>query len=116
MRLISAKYPELQLPTFKVKFVDGVADVDEETAAAILDYGPDGVRAASDEEPEEDDGQEPHEPPGDGQEPQGDGQPPAVQRPEERAPKADWIAYADTQDPGDHSQLTKAQLVAQYGG
>lgn len=37
-------------------------------------------------------------------------------RPSPRAPKADWVAYADAQDPGDHSEMTKAELVTAYGG
>ncbi|MDX3555288.1 hypothetical protein PV729_26575 [Streptomyces europaeiscabiei] len=35
--------------------------------------------------------------------------------PSQRASKADWVAYADTQDPADHSDMTKAQLIDQYG-
>lgn len=38
------------------------------------------------------------------------------ERPSRRAPRADWVAYADRQDPGDHSEMTKAQLVETYGG
>ncbi|MGW5122974.1 hypothetical protein ACWEQ7_02735 [Streptomyces sp. NPDC004069] len=41
---------------------------------------------------------------------------PAIQRPSPRAPKADWVAYADRQNPADHSQMTKSQLIAAYGG
>ena len=37
-------------------------------------------------------------------------------RPSPRAPKADWVAYADAQDPGDHGEMTKAELVKAYGG
>jgi hypothetical protein len=36
--------------------------------------------------------------------------------PSQRASKAEWVAYADSQDPADHSGMTKAQLVEQYGG
>jgi hypothetical protein len=37
-------------------------------------------------------------------------------RPPQAADKAAWVAYADQQDPGDHSGLTKAELISQYGG
>lgn len=38
------------------------------------------------------------------------------ERPGKSATKAEWLAYADRQDPGDHGQMTKAQLVETYGG
>ncbi|NEY32060.1 hypothetical protein GTU99_07610 [Streptomyces sp. PRKS01-65] len=39
------------------------------------------------------------------------------QRPARSASKAEWVAYADQQDPGiDHSSMTKEELVARYGG
>lgn len=62
--------------------------------------------AAAEPEPEH---ASPAEPPGAPDEP-------GPMRPSPRAPKADWVAYADRQDPGDHSQMTKAQLIAAYGG
>lgn len=37
-------------------------------------------------------------------------------RPPQSAPKEAWVAYADSQDPGDHAGLTKAELISQYGG
>ncbi|WP_432111370.1 hypothetical protein [Streptomyces sp. YPW6] len=37
-------------------------------------------------------------------------------RPATRAPVAEWRAWADSQDPGDHSSMTKAELIEQYGG
>lgn len=41
---------------------------------------------------------------------------PPAERPAVRAPVADWRAYADAQDPADHSGMTKAELIEQYGG
>lgn len=38
-----------------------------------------------------------------------DGRPPRV------ADKAAWVAYADSQDPADHTGLTRQQLIEQYG-
>ncbi|WP_432034584.1 hypothetical protein [Streptomyces antibioticus] len=40
----------------------------------------------------------------------------AEQPPAKSAGKAEWLAYADRQDPGDHSRMSKAELVAAYGG
>jgi hypothetical protein len=38
-------------------------------------------------------------------------------RPARAASKAEWVAYADRQEPGtDHSSMTKEQLVERYGG
>lgn len=37
--------------------------------------------------------------------------PPAV-----RAPKSEWVDYADHTEPGDHSGLTKAELIERFGG
>ncbi|MFI9339971.1 hypothetical protein ACIG0D_01645 [Streptomyces sp. NPDC052773] len=38
-------------------------------------------------------------------------------RPVRTASKAEWVAYADRQEPGtDHSSMTKEQLVERYGG
>ncbi|EPD63173.1 hypothetical protein [Streptomyces sp. HGB0020] len=124
IRLISEKYPQLQLPSFKVKFVNGVADVDDETAAAVLAYGPEGVRAADEDQADGgegdgapvNDGQTEHPPPAPSPETPATPTTPAAELPPKGAPKADWVAYADTQDPGDHSQLTKDQLIEQYGG
>lgn len=41
---------------------------------------------------------------------------PEAERPATRAPVAEWRAWADQQDPGDHTGLTKAQLIETYGG
>ncbi|WP_073946519.1 hypothetical protein [Streptomyces kebangsaanensis] len=140
MRLVSERYPQLWVPRFKVRFRDGVAEVDDAVAAGLLAAGIDGVRAADTEEPEagtqeqkpekeqeppdsskdqdqepeaeEDQEEEPPHPP-----PAPDGPaPPAPERPSQAAPKAAWVAYADHQDPADHSQMTKAQLIETYGG
>ncbi|MGW0933655.1 hypothetical protein [Streptomyces sp. NPDC002666] len=40
----------------------------------------------------------------------------AAGRPAVRASVAEWRAWADAQDPGDHTGLTKAELIEQYGG
>jgi hypothetical protein len=44
--------------------------------------------------------------------PHSDGPP---QRPAQSAAKDAWLAYANSQDPADHSGMTKAQLIEQYG-
>lgn len=47
------------------------------------------------------------------------GQPGDVpEQPSQREPKAAWVAYANRVDPGggDHSGMTKAELVETYGG
>ncbi|MEU3318855.1 hypothetical protein [Streptomyces sp. NPDC006785] len=41
---------------------------------------------------------------------------PVADRPATRAPVAEWRAWADSQDTGDHSSMTKAELIEQYGG
>lgn len=38
-----------------------------------------------------------------------------MERPAKSAPKADWLAYADAQDPADHSAMNKDALIEQYG-
>ncbi|GAA5056436.1 hypothetical protein [Streptomyces similanensis] len=48
--------------------------------------------------------------------PSGDGRPDAAERPARSASKAEWVAYADRQDPGDHEAMTKEQLIDTYGG
>ncbi|MFD7516083.1 hypothetical protein ACFV85_14950 [Streptomyces niveus] len=58
--------------------------------------------------------------------PEGESEPPPApsetapaslaERPAVRAPVADWRAYADAQDPADHSGMTKSELIEQYGG
>ncbi|MFF8095690.1 hypothetical protein [Streptomyces sp. NPDC016675] len=53
---------------------------------------------------------EPHPPPS------GDNGPDDNERPARSASKAEWLAYADRQDPGDHESMTKEQLIEQYGG
>lgn len=40
---------------------------------------------------------------------------PELERPAVRDSKEDWLAYADSRDPGDHSGMTKAELMAAYG-
>ena len=52
----------------------------------------------------------PHAPPSE------DTGPDVIERPARSASKADWLAYADRQDPGDHEAMTKEQLIEQYGG
>ncbi|MFH9430240.1 hypothetical protein ACH4JZ_18355 [Streptomyces sp. NPDC017615] len=42
--------------------------------------------------------------------------PDVIERPARSASKAEWLAYADQQDPGEHDAMTKEQLVEQYGG
>lgn len=74
----------------------------------IRDTFPDPCRyeAGHEDEPPQAPAQEPAEP----------SPAPEAERPATRAPVADWRAYADTRDPGDHSALTKAELIEQYGG
>ncbi|MFE1070993.1 hypothetical protein ACFW5W_07155 [Streptomyces sp. NPDC058783] len=48
--------------------------------------------------------------------PSGDDGPDDTERPARSASKAEWLAYADRQDPGDHKSMTKEQLIEQYGG
>lgn len=57
---------------------------------------------------------DPMDPPGDGGG-EGESGSGVVQRPARSASKADWLAYANAQDPADHSGLTKDQLIEQYG-
>ncbi|MYY08823.1 hypothetical protein GT204_07875 [Streptomyces sp. SID4919] len=60
-------------------------------------------------QPETDEAQHPP-PSGDGTGPDG------TERPARSALKAEWVAYADRQDPGDHEAMTKDALIEQYGG
>ncbi|GHB98592.1 MULTISPECIES: hypothetical protein [Streptomyces rochei group] len=53
---------------------------------------------------------EPHPPPSD------DNGPDDTERPARSASKAEWLAYANRQDPGDHESMTKEQLIEHYGG
>ncbi|WP_445396445.1 hypothetical protein ACSMX9_22600 [Streptomyces sp. LE64] len=55
----------------------------------------------------------PHPPPSGDEDGTGPGD---TERPARSAPRADWLAYAARQDPADHSGLTKAELIEQYGG
>ncbi|RDG37958.1 hypothetical protein [Streptomyces corynorhini] len=136
VQLLSETYPQLWLPTLRIKFRDGHAEVGEETAERILARGIDGVRLAPSTVPDdagseqgapapddeggsgEDPGPEPAEPDHEGEPdpspPSGDGGGPG--RPGPRDSKESWLAYADHQDPGDHTAMTKAQLIATYGG
>ncbi|MGW1039888.1 hypothetical protein [Streptomyces sp. NPDC002547] len=78
----------------------------ERYAALATDPGSDWREATPDADP--------MDPPGDGGG-EGESGPGVVQRPARSAPKADWLAYANAQDPADHSGLTKDQLIEQYG-
>jgi hypothetical protein len=121
-KLRCTRYPQLLVstPFGNVRFVDGVAEVDEDQAESILglsaeQYGITVDDTAAAEAPAESDGDQVPPPPPDPKDP-GDPDAPVTERPPKGAPKADWVAYADTQDPGDHSQMTKEQLIEQYGG
>lgn len=116
------RYPQLQIttPHGRVRFVDGVAEVSDEQADSVLglpsdQYGITVDDGQADDVPPADGEQEPPHPPPSQKEP-GDPAGPVAERPPKGAPKADWVAYADTQDPGDHSEMTKDQLIEQYGG
>ncbi|MEU0199136.1 MULTISPECIES: hypothetical protein [unclassified Streptomyces] len=108
------KYKQLQVhcPSGKARFVGGRfttedQDLADELAALNADfYGVQLVNA-----PEEGD----QDPPGDG-EGSGDG-PDDVQRPARSASKADWLTYAQAVGPetGGLDELTKDQLIEQYG-
>lgn len=80
------------------------ADVPADEVAALLRQ--DRIRPVSNPAAED--------PPGVGGEGSGNG-PDGMKRPARSASKADWVAYADSQDPGDHESMTKEQLIEQYG-
>lgn len=106
------KYKQLQVhcPSGKARFVDGRFETDDKALAdelAALDFDFYGVQPVN--APDEGD----QDPPGDG-EGSGDG-PEDIKPPARSASKADWVAYADSQDPGDHESMTKDELIAQYG-
>ncbi len=108
------KYKQLQVhcPSGKVRFVDGVFSTEDKALAdelLALDEGFYGVQLV--DAPDEGD----QDPPEGGGKGDGDG-PEDIKPPARSASKADWVAYADSQDPGDHESLTKDELIAQYGG
>lgn len=82
------------------------------TSDASFEQGAVGerIRAAFPEPCRYEDGYE-QPPPAQGAGPAREGPEP----PSQRASKAEWAAFADSQDPGDHSGMTKAQLIEQYG-
>lgn len=93
-------YPQLQITSVagRVKFEAARFVTDDVALAEALQALPDwyGIALVSAPEPEP--------------EPEPSG-PPA-----RSAPKADWVAYANRQDPGDHESMTKDELIDQYGG
>ncbi|MFP3990656.1 hypothetical protein U9R90_24965 [Streptomyces sp. E11-3] len=91
------RYPQLRVvtPTGAVQFRDGLAHATSEQAESILGLSAKhGITVSTEQEPGAY----------------------ALQRPSPQAPKAEWLAYADHQDPADHSAMTKAELIDQYGG
>ncbi|MFF5980853.1 hypothetical protein ACFY78_18610 [Streptomyces olindensis] len=108
------KYKQLQVhcPSGRARFVDGRFTTEDRALAdelAALDADFYGVQLVSAPDEAEQD------PPGDG-EGGGDG-PDDVQRPARSASKAEWLAYAQAVDPetGGLDELTKDQLIEQYG-
>ncbi|MFI7014390.1 hypothetical protein [Streptomyces sp. NPDC050164] len=107
------KYPQLAISSVagRVRFTDGTFTTEDKALGEALRALPDwyGVQlvSAPDEGPED--------PPGDG-EGSGDG-PGDVQRPARSASKAEWVAYAAAVAPetGGLDELTKDQLIEQYG-
>jgi hypothetical protein len=103
------RYPQLQVGprSAGLRFRDGRFETDDEAQVAALDrlppeYGVDLVSTP-------DSGPESGAEDADGQGAEG--------RPAHSARKADWLAYAQAQDPdADLDGLTKEQLIEQYGG
>ncbi|MFD8611075.1 hypothetical protein [Streptomyces sp. NPDC059631] len=81
-------------------FQDGRAETDH---PAVISYARRHGYGVEDDEP-------PHAPPS------GTNGPDAVERPARNASKAEWVAYADRQNPGDHEAMTKDELIQTYGG
>lgn len=123
------RYPNIIIVTQhgKVRFEDGAATVTQEQADSVLamprTYDITQDQDQDDSIPAEPDGDKAPQqapaadtPPVPPAEPVPPAAPVVVERPAPSAPKADWVAYADSQDPGDHGQLTKTELIEQYGG
>lgn len=110
----NSTYPQLQIASVagRVRFAEGQFATDDEAVAEALRTLPDwyGVTETT---PADEPG--PQDPPGVGGEGSDNG-PEDIKPPARSASKADWVAYADSQDPADHESMTKEQLIEQYGG
>jgi hypothetical protein len=128
------RYPHILVATAhgKVQFADGLAEVTDEQAEVLLAMPEEyGITLVAPDEDQDDDeptaggGEDPTQPapedtpptePAAPSEPVPPEPTPQAERPPQSAPKADWVAFADTQDPADHSSMTKQELIEQYGG
>lgn len=102
MRFVSERYPQLIVHDLRVRFVDGVADVDDPaTIEALTDLADLGVRPADDDT----DGQE------------GGGDPLAP--PPNSASKAAWVSWvvgALGVEEAEAEAMTKAELIELAAG